>query len=203
MTKVATERLESDTLKAIAALAPFAAGDIIKATGGTTFEKVPLGTGGGIQLGTVISLSGPAGNIPGIPSGVKRVTLHLINVSTSGTSPVIVQLGDSGGIETSDYNAVLNVLTASSAVAVNSSAAGFQLPALDAAVERSGNLVFSLYNATNLWVVSGSIACRGSAIGGTIAGYKSLSGVLDRLRITAANGTDTFDNGSINVSWEF
>jgi hypothetical protein len=33
-------------------------------------------------------------------------------------------------------------------------------------------------------------------------GLKSLSGVLDRIRITTVNGTDTFDAGSINIMYE-
>jgi hypothetical protein len=35
-----------------------------------------------------------------------------------------------------------------------------------------------------------------------LAGDVALSGTLDRIRITTVNGTDTFDAGTINVSWE-
>jgi hypothetical protein len=34
---------------------------------------------------------------------------------------------------------------------------------------------------------------------GVVAGSKTISGTLDRLRITTVNGTDTFDNGSVNI----
>jgi hypothetical protein len=34
------------------------------------------------------------------------------------------------------------------------------------------------------------------------AGVISLGGTLDRVRITAANGTDTFDAGTINIIYE-
>ena len=34
------------------------------------------------------------------------------------------------------------------------------------------------------------------------AGLKTLSGTLDRIRITTVNGTDTFDAGSINIMYE-
>jgi hypothetical protein len=33
-------------------------------------------------------------------------------------------------------------------------------------------------------------------------GNKTLSATLDRVRITTVNGTDTFDAGSINISYE-
>lgn len=37
---------------------------------------------------------------------------------------------------------------------------------------------------------------------GLAGGSVALSSVLDRVRITFANGTDTFDAGSINISYE-
>ena len=36
-----------------------------------------------------------------------------------------------------------------------------------------------------------------------ISGSLALTSVLDRARITTAAGTDTFDAGSVNISWEF
>ena len=47
--------------------------------------------------------SGTAIDITSIPSGTKYIVLSLYGVSTSGTSNLIVQIGDSGGIETSGY----------------------------------------------------------------------------------------------------
>jgi len=38
-----------------------------------------------------------------------------------------------------------------------------------------------------------------SSIGGT---SPALSGTLDRVRITTAGGTDTFDAGSVNILYE-
>jgi len=34
------------------------------------------------------------------------------------------------------------------------------------------------------------------------SGIKTLSDILDRIRITTVNGTDAFDAGSINIMWE-
>ena len=36
----------------------------------------------------------------------------------------------------------------------------------------------------------------------TSGGSVTLSGILDRIRITTVNGTDTFDAGSINILYE-
>ena len=35
-----------------------------------------------------------------------------------------------------------------------------------------------------------------------VAGSKTLSGTLDRVRITTVGGTDTFDAGTINILYE-
>lgn len=40
---------------------------------------------------------------------------------------------------------------------------------------------------------------QGSSVGG---GNITLSGALDRVRITTVNGTDTFDAGSVNIMYE-
>jgi hypothetical protein len=52
----------------------------------------------------------------------------------------------------------------------------------------------------NGWVVSHVFGGDGNCLG---AGFLSLSGALDRLRITTVGGTDTFDAGAINIMWEF
>jgi peptide methionine sulfoxide reductase MsrA len=59
-----------------------------------------------------------------------------------------------------------------------------------------------LTNVTsNVWAMSANIS-RGDGVMTVAAGYISLSGTLDRVRITTVNGTDTFDAGSINILYE-
>ena len=36
----------------------------------------------------------------------------------------------------------------------------------------------------------------------SVTGAVSLSGTLDRIRLTTVNGTDTFDAGSVNIMYE-
>jgi hypothetical protein len=61
-----------------------------------------------------------------------------------------------------------------------------------------------VYNITgNTWVENhyqvAEINNNQSYVGG---GSVSLSGALDRIRITTVNGSDTFDAGSINILYE-
>lgn len=146
------------------------------------------------------STSGTTVDFTGLPAWVKRLTVMLNGVSTSGTSILLAQLGDSGGIETTGYNSC----TFTNGSQTNSTA-GFQLQFTgSASFALSGHIVFTLLDAsTNNWIGSGTIA--GTASNNTVssvAGQKATSATLDRVRITTTNGTDTFDAGSINLLLE-
>lgn len=52
----------------------------------------------------------------------------------------------------------------------------------------------------NTWVSSHCVARGGGGVGGGKS--PSLSGTLDRIRLTTVNGTDTFDAGSVNIMYE-
>jgi hypothetical protein len=148
----------------------------------------------------VASTSGTSIDFTGLPSWIKRITVMLNGVSTSGTSILLAQLGDSGGIETTGYNSCIFTNGAQT-----NSTAGFQLQFTgNAAFALSGHIVFTLLDAsTNNWIGSGTIA--GTTSNNTVssfAGQKATSSTLDRVRITTTNGTDTFDAGSINILYE-
>jgi len=150
------------------------------------------------------STSGTAIDFTSIPSWVKRVTLMLRGVSTSGTStPWLIQIGDSGGIENTNYLATSSRLLVST-IGVVASTAGFPL-AVDNSASNvcHGSMTITLLDlSTNSWVASGVFANSNYTESNTVAGSKSLSATLDRVRITTTNGTDTFDAGSINIMYE-
>jgi hypothetical protein len=143
----------------------------------------------------VASTSGTSIDFTGIPAGVKRITVMVSGVSTSGTSIPLVQLGDSGGVETTGYNGSI----ISTAI---SSYAGFPFyTSWTAATLANGIMILSLLDsATNTWTMNSNIAITGAV--GYAGGAKALSATLDRVRITTVNGTDTFDAGSINILFE-
>jgi len=155
--------------------------------------------GTAITSGTAVaSTSGTAIDFTSIPSWVKRVTVMLDGVSTSGASNVLVQLGDSGGIEATGYTATAYGQTN----VVITSAAGFVLncATVAAADLRSGVLTISNI-ASNTWIASGTVSPASGQLA-VCSGIKALSSTLDRVRVTTANGTDTFDAGSINILYE-
>ena len=153
----------------------------------------------GIQRGTAVTASGTSVDFTGIPSWVKRITVMFNGVSTNGTSLYQVQLGDSGGVETTGYLSGAMVASVSA-----SSTTGLLANALTVAADASyGNMIICLIDSsTNNWVASGSLSNIGTTRTAVIGGSKALSATLDRIRITTVNGTDTFDAGSINILYE-
>ena len=153
-----------------------------------------------IALSTpVATTSGTEHDFTGIPAGVRRVIVTLSGISTSGTSIMQLQLGTAGGIEVTSYAAA-----SFDSGGQAGSTAGFVFNrASVAAGTYSGQVVFNLHNSTsNLWAASGVFVRTDIADGSSFAGTKTISSVLNRIRLTTANGSDTFDAGSVNIAYE-
>jgi len=150
------------------------------------------------QLRTeVAATSGTAIDYTGVPSWAKRVSVLLAGVSTSGTANLLIQLGDSGGFETTGYSSG----AWSNNTGVASSTAGLLVTAAsNAGFVRSGICTIANVGG-NAWTLS-SVTGAGAGGGDIGGGSKTLTGTLDRIRITTVGGTDTFDAGSVNITWE-
>ena len=170
------------------------------AVAGTNTQTLVAATGTLAPLiaGTAVaSTSGTSIDFTSIPSWVKRITVSLRGVSTSGTSIVQIQLGTSGGIETTGYAG-----SASFPGASTNFTSGFHLETQgSAAYVREAAYTFTNISGNN-WMGTCSNGLSNQPVVFVCGGSKSLSGVLDRVRITTVNGTDTFDAGSINIMYE-
>jgi len=118
-------------------------------------------------------------------------------VSTSGTSNYLVQVG-SGSVTTSGYTGQTN-----SGGGISANSAGFIVcNNIGSASLYVGSVTILLFNS-NTYVESGLVGpTTGAASMATSVGAVTLGGVLDRVRVTTVNGTDTFDLGSINIQYE-
>jgi hypothetical protein len=144
------------------------------------------------------STSGTSIDFTGIPSWVKRITINFSGVSTNGTSNYLIQLGDSGGIETTGYLGAANDI---GNALYTSFTNGFGVISTLAANVWHGSIVISLIGSNN-WAASYVLA-KSNNSGACYGGFsKTLSDVLTQVRITTVNGTDTFDAGSINILYE-
>jgi hypothetical protein len=159
-------------------------------------DKIVSGT-------AVASTSGTSIDFTGIPSWVKRVTVMLNGVSTNGLAFLLVQIG-AGSVTSAGYLSGGGVYNGGGA-AVNTSTAGFiWRNASNAATTNYGSFVITLLGS-NVWVASHNGYTNDNIGGASVVnggGNVTLSGTLDRVRITTTNGTDTFDAGSINILYE-
>lgn len=148
--------------------------------------------------------SGTAINFTGIPSGTRRVTIHFNGVGTNGSSHQLIQIGPSGGIENTGYVSSSSNLEGANAAGIRSTA-GYIIYRGTSAAILYGSVTLSLENAAAFsWCESGVVNPSFGATGGnsTTGGCKSTAAEIDRVRITTVNGTDAFNAGVINISYE-
>lgn len=180
--------------------------DAITITSGlnTTFAGTIAVTGSTTALyplvsGTAVTASGTSVNFTDIPATAKRITVMFSGVSTSGSSAIQIQLGTSGGIQITGY---LGSYGYGQTPSTNLTS-GFGIYNDTSTDVCHGSLTLSLLNSsTGIWTFSSLLGWSSRAYQLLSAGSKTLSGTLDRVRITTVNGTDTFDAGSINIMWE-
>jgi hypothetical protein len=173
--------------------------DVLTVTSGGVISGATI-NGGTITLGTAINAatgSPTSIDFTSIPSWVKRITVILNEVDTAASGDILVQLGDSGGIESTSYVSTSVRVVAGGGSDGSSSTSGFVWKSVGGI--NSG--MFSITNVSgNIWIQThtGKSGTTSTIYGG---GSKTLSDVLTQVRITLT-ASDTFSGGSINIMYE-
>lgn len=140
--------------------------------------------------------SGTAFDFTSIPAGTKKITVSLDGVSLSGSDHLLLQIGDSGGIETTGY------VSGSGYNGFDvSSTAGFVFRLNNSSNSATGTFTLTLANASNKWCGAGCMFEDTNKLPQSAAGSKTLSDILDRLRVTTT-GSNTFTAGTVNITLE-
>jgi len=182
------------TIGSINGILKSSSGVVSQASVGTDYSQ--------LTLATAKTASGTAVDFTGIPSWAKRITVMFNGVSTSGTSSVRIRVGTSGGPIVSGYSGTCYG-TGGSTFSVVSFTAGFDInDGATPAANRNGLFILQLIDSNNNWVLSGNQSQGNTTAASFISGSVSAGGVLTQIRITTVNGTDTFDAGTINISYE-
>lgn len=147
--------------------------------------------------------SGTLVDFTGIPSWARRLTLMMKGVSTNGSADFLVRLGTGAGFTATGYSSYYSYLVNDTNAATAGSTVGLGISSGSPVASFNGIVSIVLMDAsTNSWVSS---HCGGDSGGTSVkqgGGSVSLPGVLTSLRFMTANGTDTFDGGSISLMWE-
>ena len=171
-------------------------------SGGLSWQTV-TDTTTNLTRGTeVTATSGTSFDFTNLPSGVRVITVLLDTVSTNGASQLLIQIGDSGGIETTGYVSQSGQTFSAGGGNYNSTT-GFASTWGSSEGIRKGAI--RLYNMSgNKWICEGNHTGKDGVNHGNVlmGGVKTLSGELTQVRITTVSGTDTFDQGAINILYE-
>jgi hypothetical protein len=151
---------------------------------------------GSLQSGTAVAASGTAVDFTGIPANAKQITIMFYGVSTNGSSNILLQIG-SGSIQSSGYSSTASTAAGS----VIASTAGFIVSCANTSSDIRSGAVFVMNISFNNWV-SNAVMKANTSNTNSGGGDVSISGTLDRIRITTVNGTDTFDAGTINIIYQ-
>jgi hypothetical protein len=146
------------------------------------------------------STSGVAVQFTGIPSWARRITVAFNGVSSNGATNLLVQLGTGGAPTVTGYTGN-SVFSWTSGVVPVSSTAGIPVFNNASNYNHYGHLTLTNISG-NTWLASGEFVTTGTQGSTVSGGVVTLAGALDYLRVVAANGTDVFDAGAINLFFE-
>ena len=180
------------------------------ATYGTSGQVLTSGGAGAAPSWTTLSTSnltrrtyvpttsGSSFDVQNIPPGVRRIVIAFNGISLNGSDKYLVQLGDSGGIETSGYLSG-NSWVGGPYPAFKSSTSGLLFGMENGGYEFIGSMV--IHNVTgNTWI-SHQVGSSGTYYTQCGGGVKTLSGELTQLRLTVT-GSNAFDQGGFAVFYE-
>jgi hypothetical protein len=188
--------LTGDTSGTLNIAAPLVAGTNTQTLVAATGTLAPL-----ISGTAVATTSGTSIDFTGIPSWVKRISVIFNGISTNSTDKLIVQIG-SGSLTTSGYVGRGSYILNPNGVSVINVTAGLAVEAFGSGTEtRTGIMTIALLGS-NTYVSSSQVASNGNLALGFGNSTITLSGAIDRLRVTTIAGTDIFDAGSVNILYE-
>ena len=160
-----------------------------------TWEDAGGGSGGGGgTFGTLVSTTSVASAaFTGLPANIKQITIILASISfVNSSANTTLQIGDSGGLETTGYVSTAYDTTTST------STAHFILNDNSNNTLNGRITLTRLDTGSNVWILSG-VTSRASTIQ-TLSGSKSLTGELDRLTVSCS--VNNFSAGSVNIYYE-
>ena len=174
-------------------------GQYLQTNGSGTLSWQTVSTSNLTRTSSVTASGETVLDFENIPSGVRRITIIFDSISWNNGNEGIVQIGDSGGLETTGYTSNCGYFGPAQGTLQRSN--GFVWATFNSSSTFTGHMVITNLR-DNLWVSSHTITRTNDFYTMSGGGRKELSGTLDRLRITVDDGSSTYDAGSVSVFYE-
>lgn len=176
-------------------VAPGTSGNVLTSDGTTWISS---SGSSGLNVGTAQTASGSSVSFSSLPSTIKRITVILRDITTSGSSNLLVRLGVSGSAVTTGYSSSSANLQVDPSRA--NSSAGLILNVGASSQSVSGQYVISKIT-DNTWVGSFTGADLANDRPQIASGNIALSGTLDSIYLVPASAV-TFSGGTVNIIYE-
>jgi hypothetical protein len=166
-----------------------------------TFSVATGYAGGTVTNSTSVSASGTSVSFTNLPSWVKRITVMINGTGTSTGSNQVIRFGSSNTSQTTGYNTTTTTTSGGGVTAVTNTT-GFHLGTSGNTSSNRfyGSLTLTFVSSNN-WVATATMAIPNAAQL-FCSGQVAMTGSLNSVFITSANGTDTFNAGTINILYE-
>lgn len=166
---------------------------------------MPTGLGGWTYGSQVATTSGTTVELlASIPDTAREIEIMLAGVSTNtAAQPPLIQLGDSGGYETSGYVSEVGLILDANC---NETAVTDGFSCSRATNYLAANLVTGVLRlhrwdtAEHQWIATGMFADEGISVN-PVVGIKTTSAAMDRIRLTTTGGAATFDAGEARIRY--
>jgi hypothetical protein len=160
------------------------------------------GGGGAMTILTPLALAGlSSAEFSGLPAGIKRIAINLVNVSANLGVDFRIRLG-APFLEVVGYHCISSRNTNATAPSVGADDTNFRVINAGSADNVTGTLWLNLVDeATNQWVATGLFQEFGGSRFLTTSGRITLPGALSRINISVfSGGGGLFDAGTFGIT---
>lgn len=154
-----------------------------------------------VTSATALTLtSGTSANFTGIPAGVKKITMTLVDVGFAAVASLRVRLGTSSGLVSTGYTWQSSTVTSTPSLVIASGTDGVVLVSTTGTATRLTGIITILNVTGNMWVGDSQVARLNDTVKTSSSGSITLGGTLDRVSLVSTSGA--FSSGTINIMWE-
>lgn len=181
--------------------------------GGTSGQYLQTNGSGGLSWQTVTdtanitqvtyqSLSGTSVTFTSLPADIKRLVISVWGLSFNGDSDLGIRIGDSGGLETSGYFSSTSYHQ-NSGYGARAATDQFRVISNGSSDNYYGFFeMIKVRSDSNQWVFKGVTTKDADGSLQMSAGYKSLSGTLDRVELKPYDTSKSFDAGNASIMYQ-